>query len=879
MTHVLDILKSQPTYDQLCVTLTEWTKDPVISKLTVKDASIARVLVNEIIPTYWPLAEADEPLRVLLTRSLSSLAGISALLNSRLNTDCLDILQLVVASDDLSPTSVFAAFFGDSQERQEPDAKAQALWTQYVNFVAGSKVLAAAAQAALSKDISRPISPGFWLHDLKAFLQFLARQVSSALALSDSIDERVLISLAPFLDRSVSLELSPVFLSSLIHEKLRSDSYLRNMASLLKLCSNNTQSRVISGMFLYLQSKYLPHSPSRSSLERFQRDADRVGAVASVLQHFAVPALLKYFQNALTLSSGTYTLATRRALVLTLGDESRSIIVEKCLARWADQLYIKHASTVDQEAITETILLTCAYINARHLSTITKSKSFVEGISNHLESTSDRIRFLGMILAETISAQIIADEKKRLTFGVPDTQTEEAKWWRSLIEMEDRMKSSEYLEAGLVDIPLEPADQSDIPHGQGLQISEILEDDMFESSDDDEFKPMRVPDSDDEDSDEDPTLVDRERLRPPVYIRDLIKMLNNRESYKHVSTALKTAPSLIRRKAGFGTEVEDYAINLVQLFAGMRDDFDMDDFQELRQEALKALVVVCPTITCPYLTETFFTGDYSLQQRIIILSAIGLGSRELAGAIKTAPQFQNLTVSKTLPLAIRHHYESVTTVASAIQDDLLRPLAIEAIDALSGPAALKVQKTTRRSRTPKTTPTTANRLTPIVANHILFPLLGRFQIHAGKMIDRDASAFYEANLLAYYLRTISLVFQCSSTSPALNRLTTEYWSLILSLRSQTDKEVMSALLFGVMVIIDVNDDRTLATTCARQLIETQEWCSELFQRVAEDKVREVVAGTLLKIREIVEKHQMLMMSSTLAIGNIGRGKFGIAGLK
>lgn len=146
------------------------------------------------------------------------------------------------------------------------------------------------------------------------------------------------------------------------------------------------------------------------------------------------------------------------------------------------------------------------------------------------------------------------------------------------------------------------------------------------------------------------------------------------------------------------------------------------------------------------------------------------------------------------------------------------------------------------------------------------------------MIDRDASTFYEANLLAYYLRTISLIFQVSSKSPAFSRLTSEFWELLLSLRSQTDHQVLSALLFSLLIIIENNNERRLATDHAHQLIQTREWCEGIFREVAEEKVQQVAAGVLLKIGEIVERHQVLMMTSGQSMGSLGGGRFGIAGL-
>lgn len=876
MLQLVELLEGQPSYDELCVALQDWTRDPIISKPKLENYAVTRVLVTETVPSFWPVAQEGDRLQSLLKKSLASIEALEILLAHCHKPYNLGILQMILESDELQPWSIYVALAKDLNKTFGDEQTKIVMWSQYVNLLAGGRLLGTVSQTILRFKLGPEVLRDVWLHDTTSFSCFLAQGVLRTIQQQKSSDERLVSYLSMFLTRSMSLGPSSPFVITLISGIVSNEPQLMTLVTLLE-SSQSIQSRFVRDMLDHLQSEYLFHPTSRISLKGFQSDADRVGAVAYFLGHFVNGLLMQHLELSFTSRASSYNLALRRALVVAFPTRARQDLMKKCLETWANPTFIKLTSVLDQEALTESILLLGASLDIGSLAMINRGPMIGDGVSNHLESTSDRIRFLGMIVGEAVTSRVIQDEKKRMIFDVPETRTAEANWWRSLIEIEDKMTGLEYLRAGLVELPddlnvitAEPANEIDV--------SELLEDDLIESSDDEEFQAMRVPDSDDEDSDDDPSLVDREKLRPPVYVRDLIKMLNNHESYKHVSMALRTAPTLIRRKQGFGTEVEDYAINLVQLFAGLRDNFDMENFQELRQNALRALVVVCPKTVCPYLTETFFTGDYSLQQRVIILSAIGLGSRELAGALETAPEFKNLTISKPLPLALRQQLDSVTSIATTIQGELLQPLAMEAAETLSGPAALKVHRNTRRVTRP-TPRKVDNRLTTIVAEYILYPLLGRFQLHAGKMIEANASAFYEANLLAYYLRTVSLVLQVSSQSTALNRLTAEYWDLLLSLRTQTDHQVLSALLFGFLILIDTNDSRRLATDCAGKLIETSDYCEMIFNAVTEDKVRQVAAGVMLKIREIIEQYQLLMMTNSLSIGNIGRGRLGLAGLK
>ncbi len=98
-------------------------------------------------------------------------------------------------------------------------------------------------------------------------------------------------------------------------------------------------------------------------------------------------------------------------------------------------------------------------------------------------------------------------------------------------------------------------------------------------------------------------------------------------------------------------------------------------------------------------------------------------------------------------------------------------------------------------------------------------------------------------------------------------MTTEFWDLLLSLRSRaTEVAVLEALLFSFLTLLDSNvaDDRRLAEEHAKELLETQGWVEGVFERLAGgseegDRVRMLAAGVLVRAREVVEKHQRLLL--------------------
>lgn len=100
-------------------------------------------------------------------------------------------------------------------------------------------------------------------------------------------------------------------------------------------------------------------------------------------------------------------------------------------------------------------------------------------------------------------------------------------------------------------------------------------------------------------------------------------------------------------------------------------------------------------------------------------------------------------------------------------------------------------------------------------------------------------------------------------------MTSEFWDLLLSLRPRaSDITVLEALLFSFLTLLDINSStsgqRRLADEHAKELLETQEWVQMVFGKVGGgseegEKVRVLAAGVLTRTREVVEKHQRLLL--------------------
>lgn len=265
-----------------------------------------------------------------------------------------------------------------------------------------------------------------------------------------------------------------------------------------------------------------------------------------------------------------------------------------------------------------------------------RSGSHLGVVSNRLGASSPRARFLGMVVGEALSS-LTEKEDKKLDFKVDDMTTAEAKWFKNLVNVKDVVGSMKSLQVeSIIKEPAstkahsqKPVSKSKAPPTGSSKIISIedVEDDEDDEeepeSSDDGLVPYGKPDSDVEDSDEDATLITRNKPTAPVYIRDLIRYLRDTDNYDRQKLALSTAASLIRRKANFGTEVSSHAEELAALLVGLQDKYEIDDFQEMRTQGMIAVLVALPLKMGQWYAKTFFDGDYSLAQRASILTTLG----------------------------------------------------------------------------------------------------------------------------------------------------------------------------------------------------------------------------------------------------------------
>lgn len=500
----------------------------------------------------------------------------------------------------------------------------------------------------------------------------------------------------------------------------------------------------------------------------------------------------------------------------------------------------------------------------------------MKSVSNRLASSVPRTRLLGMVIGVGMSRCV--DEPGRvMNFDVEDMETRDVKDMLGLLYVHDRIgaledlktiHAKESVESGSKKRKISTPNHLQSPKPTSKIIS--IEDVPSSSDDEDDLVPYRKPPNDPEDSEEDATLINRNKPKAPIYIVDLIQQLQlPNDKIDVTSLALKSAAGLIRRKAGFGTELSDNAHNLAAALINLQATISRPEQQEQRLEALVACLVACPETLGKYLASTYFHGDLSLSQRSILLTAIGVGARELAGFSDAGkfsyPDETDLFPSERLPshlepkpitassgMSSQNQRNPIAILSNAATHDMIRPLALAAAESQAGPKVLQINRSSsslagrNKGQRPQTRKI-PKRINSILTDNIYLPLVSPLTailayLSVNPSSSGSATLILHPSALTLHLQTLTLVLHTLGPTglgapQAFSSLTHETLLLLSSLtRTQLslDGIVLPALLGLFLALVDITveigvvaQERLLGDEFGGVLSELVKWVSAL----------------------------------------------------
>ncbi|KAK3112623.1 telomere binding protein [Teratosphaeriaceae sp. CCFEE 6253] len=942
----LRILRSQPDTETLLATLRQISSYNGFDGFYLPapgplQAQIVQAVLHETIPTFW--TALGPPEQSALLNCLRSATGFNALLarlrtfsastgGKRPNDGAANSMQIRCLLDVASGLFTGVSFIRDlliDLHRADSDSVKQSLTArELVSILASGRIIATVAQAedaARQADNSLPLSTS-WLANGMHYAEWLGRNIAAVLCSEFSSAKESLPDLrsqgGQLLIKALNLGYPGALTKGLVTELIEQRGLDRLMLDLPGYAKQQTFIQLLRWLSDLCPTIAAVDAGSSSGMSGDVKAIAAVLAAVTASDQTACAQQLRAILADPALST-SISHPVRRACIAVIStapcDELQTLL-ESLMAIFTDRLFIAHAPVLHQESIAQTLLLTAGTLHRSSpmaVLVIARSSSHMQGTSSRLDASGLRARWLGMVVAMAVS-RLVDREGSRMDFGTDDVRGEEAMWYRGLVDVQDTVGTLDEFRALLgrqekavkaprrsvttKPKPVSAANGKPVfgpprppaPLAQteviGEKITELL--DEVSDEEDDDLKSYAKPDSDPEDSDEDATLVNRHKPRAPVYIRDLMAMLRDDKSPDRFQLGMKHAAPLIRRKSGFGREVTDHAEEIMGMLCNLQDPFDMDEFEGLRLQAMIAVLLSDVEVLGPWLSRMVFVEGYSLAQRCVMLSALGLGGRELAG-FKGEDDLNPIldetnSVGKRLPARLHDMYTSASAVTTSkriesasqgLERQLMSPLTLQAADHSTAHLnAVKIRTFSSRLAVERTKRRPApNQLAKVFATAFFHPLTNRYQQDLAAY--GSSSVFASAPVvLVTFLKTLALLYHAAGPATVgLEDIGTEFWDLLLSLRVKAAGQmaVMEAVLFSMLTMLNVYAlaRRQVEHEYGRRVVMAKEWVEMVFERVGggaiigggggeeEGKVRTLAAGVLVKMGEVIGEWQKEVFGS------------------
>lgn len=534
------------------------------------------------------------------------------------------------------------------------------------------------------------------------------------------------------------------------------------------------------------------------------------------------------------ISSYNYNLNMLVPLLMTNAKEH----IQKLLLIWGNKTLIANESITKQGFRTHALLCLCEQLTLSEAQELMKLAAFVEAISNRLSSLSHQVKSLGVFFADRISDLAQAPRIFEMETAQDDI---------SLAFPRFSVKSA--------DITLSIDEAWDI-----LDVPSVItpEEHQMELS----LEPLTLNapslEIDVSDEEDDPSIGSKKPIPKPIYIRDLLAYLSvdvkEPEAYDKRRIALRTAPSLLRQKLSFGTEVSFYAEDLMTQLVALTNHFEDTTFEVSRLNAMISVVVSHPDVT-PHVCQLLLTGDFSLQQRLCLLSAMSFAARALRGEkdeIVQASFTPSNFASQRLPENLHNQYEAMDhgylAIENKLQNQLMYEASEKARDSISGGRVLRISSKLSKKGISDALPDSTAGFAKMVGKRFFFPLVAVWYESGGIDIGH-----YSPMLISHYVRTLSLILHSAYPNATdLNEMAGEFLALITPLLQNTtidQIQVLESIATGVLLICEIIDQVYMVTHFEHNLLLVESTFQECWESIIDERVKSLCAGLLLKLSE------------------------------
>ncbi|KAK6465995.1 telomere length regulation protein-domain-containing protein [Scheffersomyces coipomensis] len=535
-------------------------------------------------------------------------------------------------------------------------------------------------------------------------------------------------------------------------------------------------------------------------------------------------------------------------IVSAIPEVKLNALTLRLINNWSDQTKLKSEPIIQQEFRTHFLVnLLRARKGSKFIQDLMQNRIFLDAITHRLESFSGNVKTLGVIFANKVCEYD----------GKPKIFDEESSMYTHLLDEPEPFVNMRYeeawsnLSAPRVEEPVNVSTSVQLEKAKVNDISQV--------------------DSDDDDDDE---MNGRANIPTPLYIKDLLKYLTidekAKQAYEMRRVALTTGPSLMRQKMQFGNEVDFYAEDLIVQLLGLGNHFDEKDFDTLKLNCLVSVLVASPD-SALHICKLLLTGDYSLQQRMMILSTISLATRELRGLtddVISKSFNQTNFPTKLLPPKSHEAFISMDDESTnvikylnhSLQDDLMLGVTENEENKLSNNGQiLKISKGFKNRNENKMFEQPRRKdFYKIIGPRFFYPLVNVWY-EAGE-ID---IGHYSTVFIGHYINTLTLVVHCAyPSSNDLRDMVKEFIQLTTPLihKVKSDEiQVIESIVTGIFLICDIVEEDYIIQEFHNSILQYQSWLSQIWETLIDSKLKSLCAGLLLRLNNLLQQFERTLL--------------------
>ncbi|KAK9465472.1 telomere length regulation protein-domain-containing protein [Lipomyces arxii] len=864
-----EILKNSPSLDDFEQIITEFALSPSHVIPSVECIRTFSVLIGTTIPEFYHIIKQDGKLLRRLHLMIASLPGISVVV-SIIGQDSEALLKFpqddyvrnrLLCLLDILLLALSPGILDVLYRQVNGTTKEQLYMQDIMSLFVGSRLISTIAYARQALNDTEE-QPWWWISEGGKMSDFVANELANSSGISNSQKY-----LAKFVSRCLNLGYSNTVFERLLNKSAFHVLRITNEMSSLDLSS------FIKNFLHYLRSEFLKESAEQ----------DYVNCSSTVLFELIPPTQSRNVIKILV-QQGIGTQPLHRAVALWLVSHGiHAKMFESLLRQWGDSLFIKYTSLTRQEVYTELIFLLLTHIEKFTIHKISQEPFYLEAISNRLQAMSGRARIMGMGVAKAIN---LSDQSGiPLDFNEVDEFNESYKKWNSLMMSTDRIIDLENVWPLLQSKAVKPF----IDRDYNKLLPDLIDDNAIVAksgqldadSDDEEFPAYAITDEDSEDSDDDPTMR-AQKILPPVYLIDLIKYLGEpdaKTALPRQKVALENASGIILRKMNYGSELSSSSKELATILCGLKNTYDLPNFENQKMDALVALVITVPETVGSHFAENITFGDYSMQEKLMMMSAIAIGAQHLAG--KSTYNFGikgslSLFASKLLPDSAHMRFAApqdvslsflgvgeVENAVGLIQKTALQDSITKATDDLSTEAkVLRISARLLNERQRESKPglvQTRSRLAKIAGMYMFFPLAAHWRYFLASVSKNS----FAPMLVAHYIKTLAVIVDASfPLAHDITDMSMELFDILSTIkRDISEANILEAILTAVLVTIQVNDETTLISTFGKELIDIKDFLDLNWEAITDKNVHSLAAGVLIKIGQLLAQHQRRLIGA------------------